>query len=69
VPLAQLSEFRFVPEISGDLRTWFGADSHPDYFLLQSTIVDGEIQFSVERGTAWPGGNNQIFLRLRIERA
>ena len=68
VPLAQLGEFRFIPEISGDLQTWFDADAHPDYFLVTSALVGNEMESTFERGAGWPGGAGQIFLRLRIER-
>jgi hypothetical protein len=52
VPLAQLDEFRFVPEISGDLQTWFDAVTHPGYFLITSGMTGDEQQFAVERGGA-----------------
>lgn len=68
VPLAQLSEFHFIPEISGDLITWFNAEEQPGYFSIQSSLVGDDMQFAVERGPGWAGGTNQVFLRLRIER-
>ena len=68
VPLTQTDEFRFVPEISDDLQTWFDADTHPDYFLITSGLTGDEQQFTVERGAGWPGSDRQIFIRLRIER-
>jgi hypothetical protein len=52
VPLAQLNEFRFVPEISDDLQTWFDAVTHPGYFLITSAMTGDEQQFAVERGGA-----------------
>ena len=68
VLLAQLGEFRLILEISGDLQTWFDADTHPTYFLIHTVTVGNEMQYFVERGAGWPGGAAQIFLRLRIER-
>jgi hypothetical protein len=68
VPSTQTDEFRFVPEISDDLQTWFDADTHPDYFLITSGLTGDEQQFTVERGAGWPGSEHQIFIRLRIER-
>jgi len=68
VPLAQLNEFRFIPEISDDLQTWFDADTHPTYFLIQMFPDGNEKRYLVERGVGWPGSLGQIFLRLRLER-
>jgi len=68
VPLEQLYEFRFVPEISDDLQTWYDANAHPAYFLIQTFSSGDEMQYLVERGAGWPGSLDQVFLRLRIER-
>ena len=64
----QLGEFRLIPEISGDLQTWFDADTHPTYFLIHTVTVGNEMQYFVERGVGWPGSGGHVFLRLRIER-
>ena len=68
VPLARLNEFRFLPEISGDLTEWFDAEMYPDDFRIESADLAGERLFSVQYGPDWAGGSDRVFLRLRIER-
>jgi hypothetical protein len=60
VPLARLNEFNFVPEISGDLLEWFGADDYPDYFQTGTSDFSDERHFTLEHGPAWPGDTGEI---------
>jgi hypothetical protein len=67
VPVSQLDFYNFVPRISGDLLTWYGADLYSQYFLINPLSVGSYNVYSVEPNlTAWPGNTNILFLSLRI---
>ena len=51
-----------------DLQSWFDADAHPDYFQTTSSVVGNEMELTIEPGPGWPGGDNKVFMRLRVER-
>jgi hypothetical protein len=68
MPELRWNEFRYLPEISGDLKSWFDADTHPDYFQIASSVVGDERAFEVEPGLGWPGNDHAVFMRLRINR-
>ena len=66
-PVGQLDFYNFIPQISGDLFTWYGADLYPQFFLI-SSISNGIYNASrVEPNlAAWFGNTNTLFLRLQI---
>jgi hypothetical protein len=67
VPVPQLDLFNLLPQISPDLFQWYGADVHPEYFLVTTTPNGSQTSFSFEPNlAAWPGSSNQLFLRLLI---
>ncbi len=69
VPLPEQNFFSYLPQISGDLIQWFGADLYPDYFLIQSTPTVNQIDYTVEPNLSlWPDDTNRLFLRLQIGR-
>ncbi len=69
VPLDEFDFFNFVPQISGDLQAWYGADLFPGYFVISPTPNGAYDAYSVEPNLAgWPGSTNQFFLRLQIGR-
>jgi hypothetical protein len=67
VPAGQLDFYNFIPQISGDLFAWYGANVYPQYFLINS-ISNGIYNATrVEPNlAAWPGNINFLFLRLQI---
>jgi hypothetical protein len=67
VPEGQLDFYNFIPQISGDLFAWYGANLYPQYFLINSTSNGIYNATRVEPNvTAWPGNTNILFLRLQI---
>ncbi len=68
VPVVRWDEFRYLPEISADLKSWFDADAHPDYFQTTSSTVGNEKAFAVEPGPGWVGNGRSLFMRLRVSR-
>ena len=69
VPVGQLDQFNFIPQISDNLQTWFGFDFYPEYFLIQTTNNAGEIYFNVQpNSTNWPGNIDHLFLNLKIDK-
>lgn len=68
VPVTQLDFYNFIPKISGNLLTWFGADLYPQYFLINPVSSGGYESYAVEPNlSAWPGNTNALFLNLSIE--
>jgi hypothetical protein len=70
VPVSQLNEFNFVPQIADNLLSgWLAADLFPQYFLISAGPANGsENAYSVQPNLAnWPGDTNHLFLRLRID--
>jgi hypothetical protein len=67
VPVGQLDFYNFIPQISGNLFAWYGANLYPQYFLI-SSISNGNYNATrVEPNlAAWPGNINILFLRLQI---
>ncbi len=68
VPEQRWNEFRYLPEMSEDLQTWFDEETHPEYFQSASSLFDDEREVLVEPGSGWPGDSHTVFLRLRITR-
>lgn len=67
VPVGQLDFYNFIPQISGNLLAWYGANLYPQYFLIDSISNGIYNADSVEPNlTAWPGNINILFLRLQI---
>jgi hypothetical protein len=67
MPVGQLDQFNFIPQISDNLQTWFGFDLYSQYFVLRSTNNVGEIYFNVQPNlTNWPGNTDHLFLDLKI---
>lgn len=67
VPEGQLDFYNFIPQISGDLFAWYGANLYPQYFLINSTSNGIYNATRVEPNvTVWPGNTNILFLRLQI---
>ncbi len=69
VPVAQLDDFSFVPQVTDNLLSnWFGADAYPQYFLISAVPTNGtENAYTVQPNLpAWPGNINHLFLRLQI---
>ena len=68
MPLSQLDQFNFTPQISYDLQTWFGFDFYSQYFIVQTAFNIGEVYYNVQPNlTNWPGNTDHIFLNLKIE--
>ena len=67
VPVSQLDFYDFIPQISGDLFAWYGADQYPQYFAV-SSIASGMYNTTRVKPnlTAWPGDTNILFLRLQV---
>jgi len=55
MPLSQLDQYNFIPQISYDLQTWFGFDLYPQYFRPKHKQCRGSVfQCSVKCGKlAW----------------
>jgi hypothetical protein len=69
VPTAQLDFYIFIPQISENLITWYGADSYPQYFLINLVPSGGYNAYNVEPNlTVWPGNTNVLFLSLQVGR-
>jgi hypothetical protein len=67
VPVGELDFYNFIPQISGNLFAWYGANLYPQYFLINSISNGIYNASSVEPNlTAWPGNTNILFLRLQI---
>jgi hypothetical protein len=70
VPVSQLNDFNFVPQITDNLLSgWLSADLFPQYFLVSAVPANGsENAYSVQPNLVnWPGNTNHLFLRLRID--
>ena len=69
MPVGQLDQFSFVPRISDNLLSWYGADLYPQYFLIQNTGTSEESYFNVQPDLSnWPGDSNHVFLNLKIQK-
>jgi hypothetical protein len=71
VPVGQLNYYNFIPQITGNLlASWFGADSNPQYFLINTVLTNGtENIYSVQPNLATlPGITNSLFIRLKINK-
>ena len=69
MPVGQLDQFNFIPQISDNLQAWFGLDLYPEYFIIQTTNIAGEVYFNVQPNSAnWPGNIDHLFLNLKIGR-
>jgi hypothetical protein len=67
VPTAQLDFYNFIPRISENLFTWYGANLYPQFFLISSTPSGIYTEYSVEPNlSAWPDNTNVLFLSLLI---
>jgi hypothetical protein len=67
MPVGQLDQFDFIPRISDDLLTWYGADQYPQYFLIQSNTISGESYFVGQPDLPnLPGNTNDIYLNLGV---
>jgi hypothetical protein len=67
VPTGQLSFYNFIPRVSGDLFTWYGADLYPQYFLINSATNGIYQTSSIEPNMAnLPFNTNTVFLNLKI---
>jgi hypothetical protein len=67
VPTDVAGFFSYIPQISPDLQTWYGADSYPAYFVITPTPNGPVTTYTVEPNLVnWPGSTNTLFLRLRI---
>jgi hypothetical protein len=69
VPTGQLSFYTFIPRVSGDLFTWYGADLYPQYFLINSATNGIYQTSSIEPNMAnLPFNTNTVFLNLKVGR-
>jgi hypothetical protein len=67
MPVGQLDQFNFTPQISSDLQNWFGFDLFSQYFIVQTSNNAGELYFNVQPSlTNWPGNSDHLFLNLKI---
>jgi hypothetical protein len=68
VPDSQGPFYNYLPQLSDDLQTWVGIDQHPEYFNVQTNTDGATVYYFVQPiVSAWPGDQNRLFLRLKIE--
>jgi hypothetical protein len=67
VPSSEADFYNYIPQLSGDLFNWVGADQHPEYFSIIKDTNDSDTVFTVQPvAAAWPGDASHLFLRLKI---
>jgi hypothetical protein len=67
MPVGQLDEFNFTPQISSDLQNWYGFDLYSQYFIVQTINNGGEVYYIIQPSlTNWPGNADHLFLNLKI---
>jgi hypothetical protein len=67
VPSSEADFYNYIPQLSGDLFNWVGADQHPEYFSIITDTNGSDTVFTVQPvAAAWPGDASHLFLRLKI---
>jgi len=68
VPADQLNFYNFIPQVSEDLLTWYGADLYPQYFLISSAPEGIYNAYRIEPNlTNVPFSTNTMFLDLKVQ--